>query len=116
MVTTLSGPIVCQPWTSTRRVKRRTRSCGGNGFEIETIINTRIAKASLSIVEVPSYEFNRIHGESNLNTWRDGYRVLHALLIERVTRRGKTSVRPGHFSDQDPRESSRALHPIAVQV
>jgi hypothetical protein len=88
----------------------------GNGFEIETIINTRIAKAGLSIVEVPSYEFNRIHGESNLNTWRDGYRVLHALLIERVTRRGKTSVRPGHFSDQDARESSRALHPIAVQV
>src|SRR3954454_10871050 len=46
----------------------------GDGFEIETLINTRIAKAGLSISEVPSYEEERIHGQSNLNTWRDGFR------------------------------------------
>ncbi|WP_380175270.1 glycosyltransferase family 2 protein [Kineococcus sp. DHX-1] len=56
----------------------------GDGFEIETIINTRIAKAGLTITEVPSYEFERIHGESNLNTFRDGFRVLRALLTERL--------------------------------
>jgi glycosyltransferase involved in cell wall biosynthesis len=61
----------------------------GDGFEIETIINTRIAKAGLSIVEVPSFEFDRIHGDSNLNTWRDGCRVLRALLIERTNRKGR---------------------------
>ena len=55
----------------------------GDGFEIETIINTRVAKAGLTITEVPSFEFERIHGESNLNTWRDGMRVLRALLVER---------------------------------
>jgi glycosyltransferase involved in cell wall biosynthesis len=56
----------------------------GDGFEVETVINTRIAKARLSVTEVPSFEFERIHGTSNLNTWRDGARVLRALLTERV--------------------------------
>jgi glycosyltransferase involved in cell wall biosynthesis len=68
----------------------------GDGFEIETIINTRMAKAGVGIVEVPSHEFERIHGESNLNTWRDGVRVLRALVVERVNRKGKRHgiVRP----------------------
>jgi len=61
----------------------------GDGFEIETIINTRIAKAKLRIVEVPSYEFDRIHGQSNLNTWRDGTRVLRALMVERTNGKGR---------------------------
>jgi glycosyltransferase involved in cell wall biosynthesis len=65
------------------------RKLWGDGFEIETIINTRIAKAKLRIVEVPSYEFDRIHGTSNLNTWRDGTRVLRALLVERANRKGR---------------------------
>ncbi|MQA33418.1 glycosyltransferase, partial [Modestobacter roseus] len=60
----------------------------GDGFEIETIINTRVAKARLRIVEVGSYEFARIHGQSNLNTWRDGVRVLRALVVERLNRKG----------------------------
>jgi glycosyltransferase involved in cell wall biosynthesis len=58
----------------------------GDGFEIETIINTRMAKAGACIAEVPSFEHPRVHGESNLNTWRDGARVLRALLVERFTR------------------------------
>ena len=60
----------------------------GDGFEIETIINTRVAKARLRIVEVGSFEYARRHGQSNLNTWRDGLRVLRALLWERLSRRG----------------------------
>jgi glycosyltransferase involved in cell wall biosynthesis len=56
----------------------------GDGFEIETIINTRMAKARMRITEVPSFEHPRVHGESNLNTWRDGTRVLWALFVERI--------------------------------
>jgi glycosyltransferase involved in cell wall biosynthesis len=63
----------------------------GDGFEIETLINTRVAKARLRIVEVPSFEFERIHGESNLNTWRDGLRVLRALAVERVNGKGRNA-------------------------
>jgi glycosyltransferase involved in cell wall biosynthesis len=55
----------------------------GDGFEVETIINTRIARGRLKVVEVPSFELERIHGASNLNTWRDGFRVLRAAVTER---------------------------------
>jgi glycosyltransferase involved in cell wall biosynthesis len=58
----------------------------GDGFEIETIINTRIAKGRLKVVEVPSFELERMYGESNLNTWRDGFRVLRAAVTERFRR------------------------------
>jgi hypothetical protein len=56
----------------------------GDGFEIETIINSRAAKAGLRIVEVPSFEHRRVHGASHLSTWRDGARVLGALVVERL--------------------------------
>jgi glycosyltransferase involved in cell wall biosynthesis len=64
----------------------------GDGFEIETIINTRVAKARLHIVEVPSYEFERRFGQSNLATWRDGGRVLRALMVERLNGQGSTQA------------------------
>ncbi len=60
----------------------------GDGFEIETLINTRMAKARLRITEVPSFEHRRLHGLSNLHTWRDGSRVLRALLVERLNGKG----------------------------
>jgi glycosyltransferase involved in cell wall biosynthesis len=55
----------------------------GDGFEIETLIHTRAAKAGLVVVEVPSYEHSRIHGTSNLSASSDGFRVLKTMLIER---------------------------------
>jgi glycosyltransferase involved in cell wall biosynthesis len=57
-----------------------------DGFEVETVINVRAAKAGLQVVEVPSYERDRIHGLSNLNAWRDGRRALRAIMRERLTR------------------------------
>jgi glycosyltransferase involved in cell wall biosynthesis len=54
------------------------------GFEVETLINVRIAKAGLVIHEVPSFEGSRIHGTSNLNPVRDGSRVLRTIVLERV--------------------------------
>jgi glycosyltransferase involved in cell wall biosynthesis len=55
----------------------------GDGFEIETLIHVRVAKAGLVVAEVPSVEYPRIHGVSNLNALRDGRRVLHTILSER---------------------------------
>lgn len=57
----------------------------GDGFEIETLINVRVARAGMRIVEVPSYEYPRRHGTSNLRTVRDGFRVLSTILQERRT-------------------------------
>ena len=55
----------------------------GDGFEIETLINIWAAKAGLIIQEVASFEHPRRYGESNLNTFRDGTRVLWTILTER---------------------------------
>jgi hypothetical protein len=61
------------------------------GFEIETFINLRMHKAKLKIAEVPSFEHARIHGESNLRTWRDGSRVLLTIIREWIKPAVKTS-------------------------
>jgi glycosyltransferase involved in cell wall biosynthesis len=55
-----------------------------DGFEVETLINVRIAKAGLVVHEVPSYERDRIHGSSNLRSVRDGTRVLRTIWLERI--------------------------------
>ena len=39
------------------------------GFEVETLINLRVAGAGMKITEVPSYEENRLSGQSNLKTF-----------------------------------------------
>jgi hypothetical protein len=57
------------------------------GFEVETLINLRIAAAGMKITEVPSYEEERISGVSNLKTFRDGFRVLGTILSESRRRR-----------------------------
>jgi hypothetical protein len=54
----------------------------GDGFEVETLIHVRIAKAGLKVAEVPSYEYPRLHGASNLNATRDGLRVVRTMLAE----------------------------------
>lgn len=59
----------------------------GGGFEVETVMNIRAAKAGLAVVEVPSYERDRTFGESHLNTFRDGWRVLRTILSEALPRR-----------------------------
>jgi hypothetical protein len=57
------------------------------GFEVETLINLRIAAAGMKITEVPSYESNRMSGQSNLKTFRDGFRVLGTIMREAHRRR-----------------------------
>ncbi|HWS37582.1 MAG TPA: glycosyltransferase family 2 protein [Actinoplanes sp.] len=65
----------------------------GDGFEIETLLNLRAARAALKITEVPSFEHNRIHGVSNLNAFTDGMRVLRTIAREWRPRRSRTATR-----------------------
>jgi glycosyltransferase involved in cell wall biosynthesis len=66
----------------------------GDGFEIETMINVRVAASRLKIAEVCSYEARRIHGVSNLNAVKDGIRVLRTIRREFfVARRSSTAER-----------------------
>jgi glycosyltransferase involved in cell wall biosynthesis len=54
------------------------------GFEIETQMNVQALRSGLRVTEVPSFEFRRIHGKTNLRTFPDGWRVLRMILRERV--------------------------------
>jgi glycosyltransferase involved in cell wall biosynthesis len=62
-----------------------------DGFEVETLINVRVARARLRVVEVPSFEAERIHGESKLSAVRDGRRVLFTIVRERLRTRHPAS-------------------------
>ena len=71
-----------------------------DGFEVETLINVRIAKAGLAVAEVPSVEHERIFGESKLHPIRDGLRVLRTIMVERLTSTGRrTAAAPPSFSE-----------------
>jgi len=61
-----------------------TLSVDCSGFEVETLLNIRAASAGLRVVEVPSFEHNRLSGISNLNAGRDGVRILRTILAEWV--------------------------------
>jgi glycosyltransferase involved in cell wall biosynthesis len=68
-------------------------SCAG--FEVETVMNVRAAKAGLAIQEIPSYEYLRLHGMSNLKVVGDGLRIAKFILRERfLSRAAKDAV--GH--------------------
>jgi glycosyltransferase involved in cell wall biosynthesis len=56
----------------------------GDGFEVETLINVRVAEAGLAVVEIPSFEHSRIYGVSNLSAFSDGLRVLQTIVRERA--------------------------------
>jgi glycosyltransferase involved in cell wall biosynthesis len=66
-----------------------------HGFEIETVINVRIARAGLRVVEVPSVERERLFGESKLSPVRDGLRVLRTIVRERTRPPGATFAEEG---------------------
>jgi len=56
----------------------------GDGFEIETLINIRVAKANHDIREVASFESVRRSGGSNPPTFRDATRALATIIRERL--------------------------------
>jgi glycosyltransferase involved in cell wall biosynthesis len=63
----------------------------GDGFEVETLINIRVAQAGLTVREVASYEHPRLHGVSNLNTFSDGLRVLRTIFAEHFYAKKRTA-------------------------
>ncbi len=73
---------LCYGFMALRRSAIPRLALDADGFEIETQIVTRAVRVGLRISEVPSQEAPRRYGESNLRTFRDGWRVLHAMLRE----------------------------------
>ena len=52
-------------------------------FEIETEILIKAKKLGFNVIEVPSTEFERKNGDSNLNTFRDGFKILKTIFKEK---------------------------------
>lgn len=84
----------------------------GDGFEIETMINIRAAAEGMRVGEVGSIEHERIHGESNLNTFRDGFRVLRTIFSEygRARRRPRTTFSRPVATPMSPAHAERSPH------
>jgi glycosyltransferase involved in cell wall biosynthesis len=57
------------------------------GFEVETMMNIRAARAGLRVQEIPSHERRRIHGRSNLHVMEDGWRILKVIVVEALAER-----------------------------
>ncbi|WP_448611206.1 hypothetical protein [Geodermatophilus sp. URMC 60] len=51
-----------------------------------------MTEAGTRITEVPGCEGGRTHGDSDLDTWRDGCCVLGARVVGRLSRRGRRST------------------------
>jgi len=63
-----------------RHILRHLDLGDASGFEIETSMNIQALRAGLTVCEVPSLEFKRLHGTSNLRTIPDGWRVLMTIV------------------------------------
>jgi hypothetical protein len=56
------------------------------------LISIRALKSRLKIVEVASFEWSRIHGESNLHAVPDGWRILKTIIKEKLARHDRVVV------------------------
>lgn len=71
---------LCYGYVALRRSAVERLCLESTGFEIETEMCVNAVRAGLKIAEVPSHETERRHGQSNLNTFRDGWRVLKTMI------------------------------------
>jgi glycosyltransferase involved in cell wall biosynthesis len=87
---------LCYGFCAFRRSALVELALDADGFEIETQMVVRASRIGLRVAEVPSFEFPRRSGFSQLNTFRDGFRVLGTILRERVRARplGTAAERP----------------------
>jgi glycosyltransferase involved in cell wall biosynthesis len=77
---------LCYGYNAFRRKSIMGIELLSDGFEIETELNTKIAKSGLRITEVASLENARIHGVGKLNTFSDGYRILRTIFAVRLSK------------------------------
>lgn len=71
---------MCYGYRSFRKGIVHNLALKEDGFGIETEININAAKHHLKVIEIPSNEKKRRHGEAKLHTYRDGYIILRTIL------------------------------------
>jgi len=73
---------LCYGYRAFRREALDKIEFDSDGFDVETELTIRMKKVGLKICEVPSHETPRIHGESNLSTFGDGWKILSRIFKE----------------------------------
>ena len=78
---------LCYGFTGFRKdaLKKLYPYLESKSFEIETEIFIKAKRMGLKVVEVPSVEYRRKHGKSNLNSVRDGLRILRRIFLEFIS-------------------------------
>jgi glycosyltransferase involved in cell wall biosynthesis len=71
---------LCYGFVAMRRSAVHQLDLRSTGFEIETEMCVKAVRAGLRMAEVASHESDRRFGVSNLNTFRDGWRVLKTMI------------------------------------
>ncbi len=74
-----------------RAVEKMGPFLKSENFEIETEIFLKALSLGLVVKEVPSTEFKRRNGESNLNSFRDGFKILETIVEEYLKLRVRAS-------------------------
>jgi glycosyltransferase involved in cell wall biosynthesis len=74
---------LCYGYAAFRRDAFQALALAADGFEIEAQLFLRSVRTGLRVAEVASFESPRRYGNSNLNTFRDGWRVLRTIVEER---------------------------------
>jgi glycosyltransferase involved in cell wall biosynthesis len=85
---------LCYGYNAIRRDALKALDLDVSGFEVEAALNLRALDQDLRIVEVPSFEAERINGEGRLLTFPDGWRVLRTIVRERM----KSNHRPSRHA------------------
>jgi glycosyltransferase involved in cell wall biosynthesis len=83
---------LCYGYNAFRRTCLDRIELDCTGFEVEAQLCLRIHNAKCTIIEVPSMEHQRIHGQSNLHTFKDGWRILKVIFSERFNQRSQKKI------------------------
>lgn len=75
---------LCYGYRAFKKEAIEKMKCNRKGFDIETEQSIRVAKAGMKVKEVPSFEASRMHGNSNLNSFKDGWKILDVIVKEYI--------------------------------
>lgn len=75
---------LCYGYRAFKKEAIEKMTCTTNGFEIETEQSIHVRKAGLKVKEIPSFETRRMHGNSNLNSFKDGWKILDLIVKEYI--------------------------------
>jgi glycosyltransferase involved in cell wall biosynthesis len=73
---------LCYGYRSFRRGVPEKLNLKSKNFSIETEISIKAAKKGLSVIEVPSFEKKRVHGQGKLRTFSDGFHIMKKIMEE----------------------------------